>query len=118
MIVRFDPQPEDLQALRVDPLGQHINSFAALISQQGYSRPNGWQKIGLVTDLNRWLKRKNLKHKQLGERQIEIFFKARWKRAPNRNGDRTTMGVFLRHRFDESRRARSITSAMHHILWP
>jgi len=101
MIVRFDPLPEDLQAVRVGPLGPHIDRFAALISQQGYCRPNGWQKIGLFTDLSRWLERKHIKLKQLDERQIETFFKARWKRVPNRSGDRTTMAVLLRHLREE-----------------
>ena len=36
MIIRFDPEPEELHCLRVGPLGPHVESFATLLCQQGY----------------------------------------------------------------------------------
>ncbi len=53
MMVHFDPKAEELRHLQVGPLGPHVESFAALLSRQGYCPENGWQKLGLVADLNR-----------------------------------------------------------------
>jgi hypothetical protein len=35
---RFRPRSEDLQHLRVGPIGPHLENFAALVSQQGYCK--------------------------------------------------------------------------------
>jgi site-specific recombinase XerD len=97
MIVRFDPQPEELLSLHIGPLGPHIESFAALVSHQGYCRQNGWQKVRLVADLSRWLERRGIILKQLDEQQIAAFFQARWKRVSRHSGDQATMILLLRH---------------------
>jgi hypothetical protein len=55
MTARFDPCPEDLQRLQVGPIGPHMQSFAALVSQQGYCRVNGWLKVRLASKLSHWL---------------------------------------------------------------
>jgi len=47
MIVRFSPRPEDLQRWQVGPIGPHMPSFAALVSQQGYCSVTGWLKVRL-----------------------------------------------------------------------
>ena len=60
MNVRFNPQAEDLQRLQVGPIGPHLQSFAALVSQQGYCNMNGWLKIRLVVKLSRWLHRRRI----------------------------------------------------------
>jgi hypothetical protein len=41
MIARYCPRSEDLQRLEVGPIGPHLKSFAALVSQQGYCKANG-----------------------------------------------------------------------------
>lgn len=97
MTVRFDPKPEDLRCLHVGPLGSHIDDFASLLTQQGYRRISGWQKIELVSALSRWLQRRQLKLKQLDEQRIEAFFKARWKEVSSRSGDQATMTLLLQH---------------------
>lgn len=49
---RFRPHPKTLQQLKSGPLGAHLESFAALLVQQGYASASGWNKIRLVTALN------------------------------------------------------------------
>ncbi len=97
MTVRFDPAPEELQPLRVGPLGPHLESFAALLSQLGYCRSNGWQKVRLVADLSRWLQHRGRKLTQLDEGRADQFLQSRWKQVSNRSGDRSTMHELLRH---------------------
>src|SRR6266446_1676420 len=97
MIVLFDPQPEELRSLHIGPLAPHIESFASLLSEQGYCRDNGWQKIKLVADLSRWLQQRHIKLKQLEEGRAAAFLRARWKRVSRQSGDQITMSQLLRH---------------------
>jgi len=95
MIVRFDPKPEELRDFHVGPLGPHIGSFAALISQQGYSRDKGWHKVKLVADLSHWLQRKQVKLKQLNKARTDAFLRGRWSRMSKQSGDQLTMSQLL-----------------------
>lgn len=97
MIVRFDPQPDELRSLHIGPLAPHLESFAALLSAHGYCSPNGWQKIRLVADLSRWLQQRHLKLKQLDEGRTHAFLRTRWKQVSRRSGDQITMSQLLRH---------------------
>jgi site-specific recombinase XerD len=97
MNVRFDPQPEELHRLRAGPLGPHIGGFAALLSQLGYCRANGWLKIRLLAELGRWLQRRRIRLAQLHEGQTSAFLRARWRRVSRQSGDQITMGQLLQH---------------------
>jgi len=97
MKVHFDPKAEELRRLQVGPLGPHVESFATLLSHQGYCRDNGWQKIRLVADLSRRLQQRGIGLRQLDEQQIRVFFQARWKRVSRHSGDQATMTLLLRH---------------------
>ena len=97
MTERFRVRSEDLQLLRVGPIGPHLEGFAALLSQQGYCRANGWLKMRLAADLSRWLCRRRLALKDLDEAWTSAFLTARWKRLARRSGDQATMTLLLRH---------------------
>ena len=97
MKVHFDPKADELSHLQVGPLGPHVESFAALLSRQGYCRGNGWQKIRLVAELSRWLQQKGIGVRQLDEQRVCVFFQARCKRASRHSGDHATMTLLLRH---------------------
>jgi len=97
MIDRFYPQPEELQHVRVGPLGPHIDGFATLVSRQGYCHQNGWQKIRLVADLSQWLTRRRIELTELNERQAVVFLEARWKRVLHHSGEQATITLLLRH---------------------
>jgi site-specific recombinase XerD len=97
MMVHFDPKAEELLRLQDGPLGPHVESFAALLSRQGYCRNNGWQKIRLVADLSRWLLQKHIGLRQLDEQRVSAFFQARCKRVSRHSGDYATMTLLLRH---------------------
>lgn len=96
MLVRFAPPPERLRRFHVGPLGPHIESFASLISQQGYRPAVGWTKIYLVAGLSRWLERRHVRLKALEERHVAAFLQARWKRVSRRCGKGTLLSL-LRH---------------------
>lgn len=84
MTERFHVRSEDLQLLRVGPIGPHLEGFAALLSRQGYCRAIGWLKIRLAADLSRWLCRRRLALKDWDEAWTSAFLTARWKRLSRR----------------------------------
>jgi site-specific recombinase XerD len=97
MTDRFRVRSEDLQPLRVGPIGPHMESFAALLSQQGYCKANGWLKVRLVADLSQWLHRRQIALRELDETRTSVFLTARWKRIACCAGDQATMTLLLRH---------------------
>jgi site-specific recombinase XerD len=107
MTDRFRVRLEDLQHLRVGPIGPHIESFAALLSQQGYCKGNGWLKVRLVADLSQWLHRRQIALKELDETRTSAFLTARWKRMARRAGDQATISLLLRH----LRQANAVTTS-------
>jgi len=60
MIDQFYSDPLSLQHLRFGPLGTHIDTFAELLSAQGYARSTTKEKIRVVAGLSRWLHRRRL----------------------------------------------------------
>ena len=96
MLVRFEPQPERLRRLLAGPLGPHIESYATLLSRQGYRPAVGWRKIWLAAELSRWLARSRVTLKNLGDRHIAAFLQARWRRVSKRCGEATLMAL-LQH---------------------
>lgn len=97
MNARFNPQAEDLERLQVGPIGPHLQSFAVLVSQQGYCNVNGWLKIRLVAKLSRWLHQRRIPLNELNESRIAAFLNARWKRLARHSGDQITMTLLLQH---------------------
>ena len=95
MTLRFDPKK--LRRLRVGPLAPHVDGFAALLSRIGYSLNTGRQKIGLVAALSRWLERRKIRLKELEERHIDAFLRARWRRVCPHHGDEATMAALLQY---------------------
>jgi len=96
MLIGFEPQPERLRRFHAGPLGPHIESFATVLSRQGYRPAVGWRKIYLVAELSRWLERRHVTLKDLEERHIAAFLQARWRRVSKRCGEATLMAL-LQH---------------------
>jgi site-specific recombinase XerD len=72
---RFQSAPAMLDRYRCGPLGPHLGSFASWLSEQGYPKQTGMQKLRLFAFFSRWLEQNKLSLQQLGEQQIEEFRK-------------------------------------------
>ena len=107
MTDRFRARSEDLQPLQVGPIGPHIESFAALLSQQGYCKANGWLKVRLAANLSQWLHRHQIGLNELDETRTSAFLTARRKRIAQCAGDQATMALLLRH----LRQIRAVTTS-------
>jgi site-specific recombinase XerD len=96
MTRRFRPHIKTLQSFQSGPLGTHLERFASLLIQRGYSSEAGWDKIRLVADLSRWMVQKNVQLEELDEKRTTTFLGWRWKRVAHQTGDQCTVALLLR----------------------
>lgn len=97
MIDHFYSEPALLQRWRRGSLGPHLDHFASLLIQQGYSRSVGRKKICLVAHLSRWLDSKRIELKELQPRQLTAFLANRWRKCRAEHGDEATLALLLHH---------------------
>ncbi len=85
MIDHFFVFPQTRQCMHEGPLGCHIDDYARLLHDQGYSRPAARDQIRLVADLSRWLQRQGLGARDLHQPRIAAFLRFRQRpRLPHR----------------------------------
>jgi site-specific recombinase XerD len=91
----FQLSPGELAPFRSGPLGPHIDRWAGLLSEQGYSKRVGKQKIRLVALLSRWLEQQQVRVEQLDERRIADFLTAQRKALRRQRQVEHTLGQLL-----------------------
>ena len=97
MIDQFYSDPLSLQGLRFGPLGTHIETFAELLSAQGYARSTAKEKIRVVAGLSRWLHRRRLGVEALDEQRVSEFLRYWRQQRLSRRGTFHTLQELLRH---------------------
>lgn len=100
----FQLSPGELDPFRSGPLGLYIGRWACLLSEQGYSKRVGKQKIRLVALLSCWLEQQQVRVAQLDERRIADFLTAQRKALRRQRQVEHTLGQLLQ----ELRRSRII----------
>jgi site-specific recombinase XerD len=95
MINHFQLSPGELDPFRSGPLGPHIDRLVGLLSEQGYSKRVGKQKIRLVALLSRWLEQQQVRVAQLDERRIADFLTAQRKALRRQRQVEYTLGQLL-----------------------
>jgi site-specific recombinase XerD len=94
---RFQSDPTTLERYRCGPLGLHLDSFAGWLSEQGYPRQTGMQKLRLFALLSRWFEQKKISIQQLNEQRIEQFLRTQRKQLRRRRQVQHTLTQLLRH---------------------
>ena len=98
MTIRFFKHPRAIERFRSGPLAGHIDQFAGLLFEQGYSRVYARNKLWLLRDLDRWLDRHGLCAAQLDERRLAEFARNRARRGRRlQNGNGPMLEKFLAH---------------------
>jgi site-specific recombinase XerD len=115
MTKRFRPHIKTLQSFQSGPLGTHLERFASLLIQKGYSSEAGWDKIRLVADLSRWMVQKNVRLGELDEKRTTTFLGWRWKRVAHQTGDQCTLALLLRQLRQEGIVPAPVAPAPSHI---
>jgi integrase/recombinase XerD len=95
MIDRFQLSSAQRDRFRGGPLGPYLDRFAGLLSQQGYSRQVGMQKMRLVALLSGWLEQAQVGIGQLDEECIAEFLAAQKKVLGRRRQVRHTLAQVL-----------------------
>lgn len=93
----FQSDLPKLDRYRCGPLGPHLRSFADWLSEQGYPRQTGIQKLRLFAFLSRWLERKKISLQQLDEQRIEQFRKTQRKQLRRQRQVQHTLTQLLHH---------------------
>jgi site-specific recombinase XerD len=83
--------------LYVGPLEPSLNSFAALLLERGYTRPNVKDKIRFVARLSKWLHQQHLEVNDLNDQLIDQFIKRKGRKGPVRRGDFATLRLLFKH---------------------
>lgn len=108
---RFYKDSSAVQQLRVGPLAPHLDSFARVLAEQGYADITARQKLNLIADLSKWLKRRNLHPSQLNEVHAKKFLSDRRQRGFRKNrGHKVTLQQFLDHLRGNSVIAEAVSS--------
>ncbi len=97
MIDQFYADPLSLERLRFGPLGSYIDTFAQVLSAQGYARSTAKVKIREVAGLSRWLHRRRLGVEALDEQSVSEFLRYWCRRGLCRRGTAHTLQGLLRH---------------------
>jgi integrase/recombinase XerD len=79
------------------PLASHVQSFATQLSSQGYAQETIRAKCDLLTDLSRWLQRRQLPLEALDGDRLKQFLATRRRRDQLRRGDPATGRQLLQH---------------------
>ena len=93
----FQTDSAILDRYRCGPLGLHLDSFADWLSEQGYPRQTGMQKLRLFAFLSRWLEQKKINIQQLDEQRIDQFIKTQRKQLCRQHQIQHTLTQLLHY---------------------
>lgn len=97
MIEQFFTFPKVVNRKRFGPLGPYNDSYAALLSEQGYARSSARYRILLVEKLSKWLHRRQLGVKDLDEEITAQFLTYRRRSHSVHKGDVSTLRLLIEH---------------------
>jgi site-specific recombinase XerD len=84
-----------IERLRQGPLSEHLDAYAAGLTEQGYGRDSIRQQIIVIADLSRWLKQKDIDVLNLDGIVVDHFLRLRRKQRRVRRGDPKALARLL-----------------------
>ncbi|PYR72542.1 MAG: integrase [Acidobacteria bacterium] len=97
MIEQFLSDPVAVQRMRASPIGSQLDSFAARLTQLGYARASGRDRLWTLSALGRWLRRRHL---GMGDLRADVAAAFLTRHSPARRvrrSDQATLRLFLDH---------------------
>lgn len=101
MFENFFTDPVAVERQRAGLFGAHLDSFVGAVSELGYSRSTVRERLRLLSDLERWLKRKRLALGDLQEQVVQRFLETRRRTGRLRKSDARTVHHFVEHLRDK-----------------
>ena len=97
MSKQFLPNSAAAESHGGDPFAPHLDSFVAALGERGYSSSTVRERLRLLGDLARWLRRQGLALPHLKEQVADQFLEGRRGEGRLRSGDPSTVRHFLEH---------------------
>lgn len=97
MIEQFLNDAAAVQRMRASPVGSQLDSFAARLTQLGYARASGRDRLWTLSALGRWLRRRHLGLRDLTADVAAAFLKRHGPARRVRRSDHATLRLFLEH---------------------
>lgn len=92
---QFFKDPQTLLRLHEGPLGPYIESFAELLTDQGYARYSIRYQLRLVANFSRWLQQQRVTVNDLRPEHIGCYLQQRAQQRRIREGDAFALQRFL-----------------------
>jgi site-specific recombinase XerD len=86
-----------VQSLKGGLFGPHLESFVAGLCRLGFARPTVQERLRLLHDLERWLRRQRLALNDLHEQAVSRFIEGRRRKGRTGKGDARAARDFLQH---------------------
>jgi integrase/recombinase XerD len=97
MLKQFLPNRAAAVSHGGDPFAPHLESFVASLGELGYTNSTVRERLRLLGDLARWLRRQSLALSHLHEQVADQFLEGRRREGRLRRGDASTVRHFLEH---------------------
>lgn len=97
MLEKFLTDPAVVERRRAGVLGPCLDSFIAAVVEDGYARSTVRERLWVLAELERWLKRRRLALVALDEQALRQFLEKRRHQGRLRKSETRTVHHFLQH---------------------
>lgn len=93
---QFVKDPRIIERLRRGELGDHIDSYAALLSQQNYAASSAYRQLLVISRFSQWLQRRGIGVHRVDENTLHKFLRPIPRKMRFQSGDAAALNRLLR----------------------
>lgn len=93
---QFVKDPRIIERLRRGELGDHIDSYAALLSQQNYAASSAYRQLLVISRFSQWLQRRGIGVHRVDENTLQKFLRPIPRKMRFQSGDAAALNRLLR----------------------
>jgi site-specific recombinase XerD len=93
---QFVKDPRIIERLRRGELGDHIDSYAALLSQQNYAPSSAYRQLLVISHFSQWLQRHGIEVDKVDETTLQKFLRTIPRKMRYQSGDAAALNRLLR----------------------
>ena len=93
---QFVKDPHIIERLRRGEVGDHIDSYAALIGQQNYAASSGYKQLLVISRFSQWLQRRGIEVRRVDENTLQKFLRPIPRKLRFQSGDAAALNRLLR----------------------
>ena len=92
---QFVKDPRIIERLRRGVLGDHIDSYAALLSQQNYAASSGYKQLLVISRFSQWLQQRGIEIHRVDENTLQRFLRPIPRQIRFQSGDAAALNRLL-----------------------